>query len=86
MNLKRRQQKIKKELITVLIVSFTAVLIFALGLYAKFVANGEAFLPILNNQLVVNIMLVLGASLMTWTSYKTFALAKQKRELINRHD
>lgn len=86
MNPKERLEQIKKELIIVLAVSFPAVLIFSVGLYAKFVTNGDAFLPILNDELIVNIMLVVGASLMAWTSYKTFALAREKQTLIREHD
>ncbi len=52
-----------------------------LGLYAKFAANGEAFVPILNNEAVVNFMLLVGAGIMAWGAYKIVTLSREKARL-----
>lgn len=58
-------------------------IMLGLGLYVKFSANEEALLPILNNQSVVNFMLVAGAAIMLWGTYKIVIRGREKAKLNN---
>ncbi|MCB1983850.1 MAG: hypothetical protein H6936_09645 [Burkholderiales bacterium] len=52
--------EIKKSIIKTQFVSMIAVTLIGLGVYGIFVAKGNAFHPVLNNQEILNAMLVVG--------------------------
>lgn len=79
----QRLKDIDKELIKVSIIDAPGSIMLGLGLYVKFAADGEAFLPILNNESVVNFMLVAGAAIMIWGAYKIVTLGREKAKLKN---
>lgn len=79
-----KQQRIKeidKEIAKVGIIDAPGAIMLGLGLYAKFYEDGDAFLPILNDQSFVNMILVFGAAIMLWGAYKTFILARERAQL-----
>ena len=77
----QRLKDIDKELIKVSIIDAPGTIMLGLGLYAKFAANGGAFVPILNNESVVNFMLVAGAGIMIWGAFKMVSLGREKARI-----
>ena len=80
-NKEHRIQEIDKEIVKVSIIDAPGAILLALGLYAKFIENGEAFLPILNEQSVVDVLLVAGAAIMIWGAAKTFSLVRERAQI-----
>ena len=81
MNPEERVKEIEKEISKVSIIDFPESIMLGLSLYAKFGTNGDAFHPLLNNKLVVNIMLITGAATMIWCGNKILTLSKEKTSL-----
>ena len=77
----QRIKEIDKQIAKVGIIDTPGAIMVGLGVYAKFIAEGDAFLPILNDQFFVNMILVLGAAIMIWGAYKTFTLARERARL-----
>ncbi len=69
--------KLQKQLIITSIYEAPGAVLLGLGMYAKFAANGKAFLPILNNPTAVNAMLIIGAAIMLWGGTTVFGILKQ---------
>ncbi|ARN74028.1 hypothetical protein [Oceanicoccus sagamiensis] len=83
MNTEERIKAIGKEITRVALIDALGSILVGLGLYAKFVANGNAFHPLLNDGTVVNIMLGTGAVIIVWGGYKLFTLSRGKLSLKN---
>lgn len=83
MNTEKRLKEINKKILTVSIIEMPGTVMLGLGLYAKFTANGNAFMPLLNDESIVNFLLVGGALIMAWGSYKVFTLSREKVRLSN---
>ncbi len=79
----QRIREIDKEIKKVGIIDAPGSIMVGLGLYAKLAANGDAFLPILNDQSFVNMILVFGGAIMLWGAYKTFTLVRERARLQN---
>ena len=77
--------EIKKSIIKTQFVSMIAVTLIGLGIYGIFVAKGNAFHPVLNNQEVLNTMLVVGVILEIRHLFQPILLLKRyahlKREI-----
>lgn len=76
-----RLNDIKKELIKVQIFEAPGTILFGLGLYGKFAANGNAFHPFLNDPANINTLLVLGVAIMAWGGYRFFSLLRERADL-----
>jgi len=76
-----RIKAIDKEFLKVVVIDAPASMLVAIGLYAKFAADGDAFLPFLNNQNNVNIILGLGVGISAWCVYKIMTLGREKAAL-----
>ena len=81
----KRLKELDRQIVMVGILDAPGSIMVGLGLYAKFAANGDAFLPILNNGTVVDIMLAAGTAIMVWGGYRVFTLAREKGELNRGH-
>lgn len=79
----QRIKEIEKEITKVGIIDAPGAIMVGLGLYAKFSANGDAFLPILNDSSVVNAMLAVGSAIMVWGGYRIYTLGREKAKLQN---
>ncbi|WP_333606711.1 hypothetical protein [Arsukibacterium sp.] len=79
----KRLKEIEKEFIKVALIDAPGTILFGLGLYGKFAADGDAFIPMLNNQQLVNAFLLLGAAIMAWGAFMMIKLAKEKSRLQN---
>jgi hypothetical protein len=77
----QRIKEIDKQIAKVGIIDAPGSIMVGLGLYAKFIANGDAFLPILNDQSFVNMILVFGAAIMIWGAYRTFTLVRERARI-----
>jgi hypothetical protein len=80
----QHQQRIKdieKQVIKITLLETPGSLLFGVGLYAKFTGNGGSILPILQKQAVVNSIIVIGAAIMLWGTYKIIMLAQEKSRL-----
>lgn len=81
MNVEQRIKAIDKEITKVSIIDAPGSILVGLGLYAKFAANGDAFLPLLNNESVVDGMLGVGAAIMIWGAFRIIGLSREKSTL-----
>jgi len=72
---------LKRDLIKTQLIEFPGFVLVGLGLYGKFGANGNAFLAVLNDQSVVNVMLAIGAVTMVWGAYKTMKISSKINKL-----
>tara|TARA_R110001592_G_scaffold19513_2_gene79889 strand:+ start:220 stop:495 length:276 start_codon:yes stop_codon:yes gene_type:complete len=77
-----RMTEINSEIIKITLLSALSNITIGLSIYAKFVADGEAFLPVLNNESVVNSMLILGIPVWIWVGYKLVTLHSEKATLL----
>jgi hypothetical protein len=84
-NTEQRIKDIDKEMIKVGIIDALGSIMVGLGLYGKFAANGNAFLPILNDESVVNFLLGVGAAVMAWGAYRFITLSRDKIKIRNGH-
>jgi membrane protein implicated in regulation of membrane protease activity len=80
-DLEQRIKEIDKKIIQVAIMDFPGAILLGLGLYAVFAADGDAFLPILNNQAVVYTILAVGAAIMLWGFLRTVGLIQERARL-----
>jgi hypothetical protein len=78
---KEKIAKLQKQIIVTSLYEAPGAVLVGLGVYAKFAANGNAFLSILNNQTVVNSMLMIGVAIMLWGAITVFGLLRQISEL-----
>ena len=62
---------IKSQILKIQIIEAPGSILFGLGLYGMFVADGDAFLPILNDPSYVNLFLVIGGLVMGWGVVQT---------------
>ncbi|MEM9603489.1 MAG: hypothetical protein AAGA11_11545 [Pseudomonadota bacterium] len=76
-----RMKAIDKDIVKVAMLDAPGTALVGLGLYAKFAANGDAFLPFLNDSGIVNLMLVAGVGIMLWGARKVFLLISEKQRL-----
>ena len=80
-DLEQRIKEIDKGILRVAVIDFPGTVLVGLALYAIFAADGDAFLPILNNQTVVYVMLAVGAAIMLWGFLRTVALIQERARL-----
>ncbi len=80
--IEQRLKEIEKETVLVGIKEAPGAFMVGLGLYAIFAADGDAFLPILNDQTFVYAMLAVGAVIMLWGFKKTISLAQERIRLL----
>lgn len=81
MNNEQRIKEIEKEILKVSIMDAPGSILFGLGLYGKFAANGDAFPPMLNDPSIVNSLLAAGFAIMAWGGYKILTLSREKADL-----
>jgi len=72
---------LKKQIVKIQILGSPGIILIALALYAIFVADGDAFIAILNNMLVVYILLALGVVIQLWEIARLVPLLKKMGEL-----
>ncbi len=80
-DLEQRIKEIDKEIVRVSILESPGAIVVGLALYAIFAANGDAFLPVLNNLTVVYLLLAIGAAIMIWGASKILRLSLEKARL-----
>lgn len=76
-------KSIQKQLIKYQLISTPAVILIGLGLYGLFGAQGDAFLPMLNDQGVVYSFLAGGIALEIWVMLKIIPLVRHKNRPSN---
>ena len=81
MNNEQRIKEIEKEILKVSIMDAPGSILFGLGLYGKFAANGDAFTPMLNDPSIVSSLLAAGFAIMAWGGYKILTLSREKADL-----
>lgn len=82
-NPEERLKEIQKEITKVVMLESPGTIMVGVGLYAKFAANGDTGIEILNNQSVVNGMLILGAVIMCWGASRLMSLLKERSKISN---
>ena len=78
---KQRIKDIDKQVIKITLLEAPGSLLFGVGLFAKFTGDGGLILPLLQDQAVVNSILVIGAAIMLWGTYKILMLMQEKSRL-----
>ncbi len=69
---------IEQSIIKYAAIDGIATLILGLGIYGKFIVQGDAFHPLLNNSNVVNGLIVVGVVIMGWCGFRLLTLMKAK--------
>ncbi len=85
MNKQRRIEQIDKQIIKLGIIDAPASVMLGLGLYATF-TEGELFLDILNNELLVTGLLGVGGGIMFLVLIKLASLSLEKSKLKKAND
>ena len=80
-----RIKEISKALIIAAVVDGVGSMVFALALIAKFASGGNGFLPFLNDDSNVNVMLGMGLATMIWGGYKIVTLLMERNRLKNEY-
>ena len=80
---KEEIKQIQKKLFVLFIIEFPAMMLVSLGLYAVFVANGNAVPDLLNNKNIAYGVIVIGGAVMAWCASKIVPLLKRKLQLEN---
>lgn len=75
-------QDLNQELIKIGVMETPALALLGLGVYGRFVAQGAAFHPLLNDSTVVNSLLIIGGVLLLLSTNKIITWARKRRELI----
>jgi len=78
-----RIKEISKALIVAVVVDGLGSMVLALALIAKFAFDGGGFLPFVNDDSNVNVMLGLGLAIMIWGGYKIATLLMERNRLEN---
>jgi len=73
---------IQKKITLIAVAETPGFILFGLGIYAKFAANGDAFHPLLNNENTVNIILGIGISIMAICAFSILKLSIKRNRLI----
>ncbi len=81
MSPEERINEIQKEIVKVSVLESPGAILLGLGLYAKFAAQGDAFVPILNNETVVHGLLGLGVAIMVWGATRIMSLSREAARL-----
>jgi len=79
-------QHLQKKVLIFNILGAPGAILFGLGLYGLFGANGDAFIPILNNINVVYGFLAVGAIIMIWEFVVIIPLLKRRSEIANKEN
>ena len=80
---KEEIKQIQRQLFILFIIDFPAMMLVSLGLYAVFVANGNAVPDLLNNKNIAYGAIVVGGAVMVWCASKILPLLKRKLQLEN---
>ena len=80
-NTEEELQHLQKKIIMFNILGAPGAILLGLGLYGLFGAEGNAFIPILNDLDIVYGFIVLGAIIMVWEFLVTIPLLKRKVEI-----
>ena len=72
---------IKKKIIKTQLIGTPGAILIGLGLYGMFGANGDAFHPLLNNEVFVQRILIIGAVIEIWQFYVLMPLFKRQSKL-----
>ncbi len=81
-NTEEESQHLQKKIIIYNILGAPGAILLGLGLYGLFGAQGDAFIPILNNLNVVYGFIAVGAIIMIWEFAMTIPLLKRKSEIV----
>lgn len=74
---------IKKKIIKTQMIGAPGAILLGVGLYGMFGANGDAFHPLLNDDIFVKNILVIGAVIEIWQFYVLIPLFKKKSKILN---
>lgn len=78
-------QTLKQQLAKVQLIEAPGTIMFGLGVYGKFAANGNAFHPLLNDPGVVSMLLGAGGTVMAWGTYKLVIILREMQRVKKRH-
>jgi len=71
----------KKKIVKTQIIGAPGAILIGLGLYGMFGANGDAFHPLLNNEVFVERILIIGAAIEMWQLYVLIPLFRKQSKL-----
>ena len=83
---KEEIKQIQRKLFILMIIDFPAMMLVSLGLYAIFIANGNAVPDLLNNKNIAYGVIVVGGAVMAWCASKILPLLKRKMQLENQEN
>ncbi len=79
-------KEIEKKIMLMGRLDIPGIIMIALWAYAKYAANGEPFHPLLNNQIVVNGLLIVGGVILGLCAIQVVKLSLEKSRIKNEHN
>jgi hypothetical protein len=73
--------QIRRKMVLVPLLGAPGTLLVGLSLYGLFAANGDAFLPLLNEPQNCYLMLALGAAIAVWEMVSVIRLSRRRQQL-----
>ena len=74
--------EINKKIVLTQVIGTPGAILLGLGIYGMFGANGDAFHPLLNDEIFVKNILIIGAAIEIWQFYVLIPLFKKRSEII----
>ena len=72
---------IKKKIVKTQLIGAPGAILIGIGLYGMFGANGDAFHPLLNDEVFVQRIIIIGAAIEMWQFYVLIPLLKRQSKL-----
>jgi len=82
MTVDQKIAQIDKRILTARLLDIPGTVMFGLAIYARFYANGDAFISFLNTPKIVDSMFIVGAVLMCWGGYRIFKLKRERARML----
>ena len=76
--------QINKKIVLTQAIGTPGAILLGLGIYGMFGANGDAFHPLLNDEIFVKNILIIGTVIEIWQFYVLIPLFKKRSEIIQK--
>ncbi|MBE9564988.1 MAG: hypothetical protein IMF17_07055 [Proteobacteria bacterium] len=76
--------QINKKIVLTQVIGTPGAILLGLGIYGMFGANGDAFHPLLNDEIFVKNILIIGAAIEIWQFYVLIPLFKKRSEIMQK--
>jgi len=82
MTLDQKITQIDQKILIARLLDVPGTVMFGLAIYARFYADGDAFIRFLNTPKIVDSMFIVGAVLMCWGGFRIFKLKRERARML----